>query len=123
MAVVPVPQIADRIAALMQDRLGIGGRGLSAKLRRGGRFLPRPIRADARTVAEAAAMAENPKLARRIDEAGVSRAYQRCVVHLEGIAPDQRKRGLALSMVSSVMVSLLVVGLLALTVLKLRGFL
>ena len=49
------PMPADRIASLMQDRLGARGTGLEAKLASCGRALPRKVRHAAKAVAEAAA--------------------------------------------------------------------
>ena len=38
-------QMADRVAELMEARLRVKGEGLTAKLKRGGRFLPRRVMA------------------------------------------------------------------------------
>ena len=78
-----VQQMADRIAALMEARLGVRGDGLAAKLRRGGRKLPAEVRAEAELLAEAAAQAGNPKLLMQLDHGRIAKAYDVCLKHLK----------------------------------------
>ena len=61
-----VQQMADRIAALMESRLNVGGRGLPEKLRRGGRRLPRRVR---REVEAAVKKAEYERVKRELARA------------------------------------------------------
>lgn len=77
--------MADRIAALMEERLGVRGEGLAAKLRRGGRKLPAEVRAAAELLAEAAAQAGNPKLMLRLDHGRIAQAYDLCLKHLKQV--------------------------------------
>ena len=72
MSAISIQQMADRIASLMQDRLGARGTGLEAKLASRGRALPRKVRHAAKAVAETAAMAQNPKLLLQIDHAALA---------------------------------------------------
>lgn len=82
MGAITIQQMADRVAALMEERLGIKGTGLAAKLRRGGRRLPRKVRTAAEDLAEAAHMSQNPKLLLQVDETRVAEAYDLCLRHL-----------------------------------------
>lgn len=77
-----VLQMADRVAALMEERLGARGEGLAEKLRRCGGKLPKAVRAEAEYLVRAAAQAENPRLMAQIDQARAARAYDVCVRHL-----------------------------------------
>ncbi len=86
-----VQQMADRIAALMEDRLRIRGQSLSEKLRRGGRALPLRVRRAATELARAADLSHHPKLAPRVDPARVRRAYGRCLHHLRPIGAGRRR--------------------------------
>lgn len=86
-----VEQMADRIATLMEDRLGIRGDTLADKLHRGGRRLPVRVRQAAAELALAADHARHPRLAPRIDLGRVRRAYGRCLHHLRPIGAGERR--------------------------------
>jgi hypothetical protein len=121
MGTATIEEMADRIAGLMQDRLGVGGKGLAEKLRRGGRLLPRKVHAEAEVLASAAAMARNPKLLVRMDQARLTQAYEACAKHLGGVNRWGRAKGTTLDVASSIAFRLLVVTGLLIWVLRLRG--
>jgi hypothetical protein len=123
MSGVSVQQMADRVAELMEERLRVRGDGLPAKLRRGGRFLPRKVRAQAAYLAEAAARAQVPRLQLQIDHTKVTTAYDTCVRHLKPLGRGARRRALALDVMTSLAAVVLVTGVLVLAVLVWRGFL
>lgn len=119
---VPIQQMADRVAALMDEKLRVRGQGLSEKLRKGGRLLPRKVRAAAEVLAQGAAMAQNPKLLLQVDQQAVAQAYDTCVRHLGGVDAADRRKGTLVGIASSMAVSLLVVVVLVIAVLVWRGF-
>ncbi|EEW26091.1 hypothetical protein [Rhodobacter ferrooxidans] len=121
MGAVTIQQMADRVAGLMEERLGVKGTGLAEKLARGGRGLPRKVRNAAEDLAKFAEMAQNPRLLLQVDEAAVAEAYDICVRHLGGLAVAGR--GLALAgLLPSVLGSLLVLAALVIGLLAWRGF-
>lgn len=99
--------MADNIARLMEERLGVGGRGLPAKLRRAGRLLPRGRKRDAQAVADALPMADSPRLAKRIDHAQLEAAARRVAAYLEGIDPRKRRIDMALRILGGIAMGLL----------------
>lgn len=119
---VPIQQMADRVAGLMEERLRVRGQGLSEKLRKGGRLLPRKVRAAAEVLAQGATMAQNPKLLLQVDQAAVAAAYDICVRHLGGVNGGDRRKGLLVGVAASMAMSVLVVALLVIAVLVWRGF-
>jgi hypothetical protein len=123
MSSVAIQQMADRVAQLLDERLGIGGRDLGSRLRKGGRMLPKRVRESAQMLAEAAEKAQNPKLLGQIDMGAVSDAYDACLKHLTAIDPADRKRSALSGMIGFVGggIFLLAVGIVA--VLVWRGFL
>lgn len=123
MSAVTIQQMADRVAGLMEERLRAPGIGLTAKLLKRGRLLPRRVREAAEMLAQASVMAQNPKLLRQINEEKVAEAYDVCVRHLGGVKAGEQQRGAALGIAASVAFSLLAVSLLLLAVLRWRGFL
>ncbi|HEX9859406.1 MAG TPA: hypothetical protein VGA75_13685 [Paracoccaceae bacterium] len=123
MGAVTIQQMADRVAALMEERLAVRGRDLAEKLRRGGRRLPRGVRAAADTLATAAQMAQNPKLLLRVDEGQVAEAYDLCLKHLGAVNLRGRRIALLIGMARSIAISLLAVVALVVGVLKWRGYL
>lgn len=119
---VPIQQMADRVAGLMEERLRVRGQGLSEKLRKGGRLLPRKVRMAAEVLAQGAAMAQNPKLLLQVDQAAVAAAYDTCVRHLGGVSSGDRRKGAIIGVAASIAMSVLVVALLVIAVLVWRGF-
>lgn len=120
---VSVEEMADRIAALMGDRLGVRGRTLADKLRRGGGRLPKRIRAEAEVLSRAVAEAGHPVLAARMDRARVAAAFDACLRYLRPIGARQRWLNRLLDFAAQVAFVLLATGLLLLSTLVWRGFL
>ncbi len=121
MSAVTTQQMADRVAALMEERLGVKGKTLADKLRKAGRRLPAAVRAEARFLDTAAAQAQNPKLLMQLDEARVAQAYDTCIRFLNAVDTSARRRALVMGILTSMAFSLFVVGLLFLAVLYWRG--
>jgi len=87
-----VRERADLMAGLIEQRLGIRGKGLEAKLRHAGRTLPRSLRRDGRTIVAALALSGNPKLRRQIDRHGLDRAFRHCEKWLDNVDPRKRRK-------------------------------
>ncbi len=119
---VPIQQMADRVAGLMEQRLRVRGTGLGEKLRKGGRLLPRRVRAAADVLQTGAVMAQNPKLWAQVDQQAVAQAYDTCVRHLNGVDGFDRRKGAVLGIAASVAFSILAVATLLFAVLRWRGF-
>lgn len=122
MSAVTIQQMADRVAQLLQERLGLGGKGLSAKLKRAGRTLPRKVRDAGKLLAAAAQKAQNPKLLGQIDMGEVTEAYDVCLRHLIAIDPVRRKRGYFAGMIGSVGFGVLVLAIAIFGFLAWRGY-
>lgn len=122
MSAVTIHQMADRVAQLLEERLGLGGRDLSAKLKRAGRMLPKKVRDSGKVLAAAAHKAQNPKLLGQIDMGDVTEAYDVCVKHLIAIDPVGRRRDLFAGMVGSVWLGVLVLAVALLGFLAWRGY-
>ena len=116
-----IQEMADRVAALMDEKLHVRGTTLSDTLRRGAGKLPRAVRAEARFLETAAAQAQNPRLLVQIDDGRVAQAYDACVRFLNGVDRKARRRAMLAGMASSIAFSLFVVGVLFLAVLYWRG--
>ncbi|MDJ0628392.1 MAG: hypothetical protein QNJ44_09050 [Rhodobacter sp.] len=114
---------SERLAKLMEDRLGIGGRGLEAKLRKAGRRLPKWVQRSAAQLVEAERKLGHPKLAMQIDPAGLDRAYQQCERYLKDIDPMDRHKDRVLGFLAVNAVNLGLLGLGLLVVLKAGGHL
>jgi hypothetical protein len=120
MSATTIQQMADRVAQLMQDRLHLKGRSLDEKLRRGGRQVPRRLRAPARFLADAADLAQNPRLAMQIDSAAVAEAYDRCIAALGGSGRAGRWMTWGLNRLATIVLSLMVLAALIVLVLRWR---
>lgn len=83
---------ADQLAGLIEERLGIPGRGLETKLRRAGRALPRYIRREAAKIEQAIQLSANPKLMRQVDPTGIEKAFGKCESWLKTIDPKERRK-------------------------------
>jgi hypothetical protein len=88
--------LADEVAhvsRLLKAGLGLGGADLAAQLRRGGRLLPRPVRAAAGRLAAAQAMLGQPKLARQLDLGALQRDARLCLQHLTPLVQQRVRHG------------------------------
>lgn len=70
------------VGRLLKAGLGLRGDDIAAQLRRGGRLLPRRVRAAAGRLAAAEAMLQQPKLAKQLDTAALQKDVRLCVQHL-----------------------------------------
>lgn len=118
-----IQQMADRVAQLMEDRLKLRGKGLQEKLRRGGRLVPKRLREAGTVLAEAAALAQNPKLQARIDHEMVAAAYDSCLKELGGVNAGERRMTALVNFLASVTVSLMLLAALVAGLLYWRGLL
>lgn len=115
-------RMAGRVAELFEARLNVGGKTLSDKLRRGGRRLPRNVRREAAYLAQAVEQAKVPKLMVQIDHARTADAYDACLRYLTPIGAGERRRRLAMQVITGIGAAIFVTGLLVLLVLIWRGY-
>lgn len=108
---------AERVSALLEERIGLGGADLGSKVTRGRRVLQRDLRQAAARLARAAEMAAHPRLMAQVDERRVDDDYRLLVRKLEAIPPGSLKRDLFRSSVQSVLTTVLALVLLTVGVL------
>ncbi len=120
---ISVQQMADRIAELMEARLRVRGVGLSAKLKRGGRHLPKRVLAAADALAEAERQSQVPQLQARIDRETTAQAYDICVRYLKPLGAGARRRAFLWSLAGSAVAAVLLAAAMAITLLVWRGYL
>lgn len=112
----------EEVRRLLHERLRIGGRSLDAQLPRARRVLPRAVMREARYLAQAAALAGNPKLLRMIDDTKLARAHVIVVDHLKTIDPGYQRRTRILNTTGIIALNLLIIGSALIGVLIWRGF-
>ena len=120
--VMRLQQMVDEVREGLVDKLRVRGRSLDVQVQRAGRLLPRRVKRDATYLAQAMALADNPKLARMVDMAQARQAHERVLGFLGGIDPGAQRRTAALNLVASIAFALLVTAVLVLFVLVQRGF-
>lgn len=113
-------QMAERVSALLEERLKVRGRSLSEKVRKAGGRLPRKVRKAAALLGQVGDMAQNPKLLGRVDEAEVARAFDTCMRHFSKASSDGKKSAVA-GVVASIGFAIFTVILLVLGVIYWRG--
>ena len=121
MSIVTVQQMADRITALLGERLRVKGDTLEVRLARAGRRLPFKVREAGAVLAKATVMIRNPKLMSQVDDEMVAQAYDICVRHLTSINPAAARSGMVLDIAARIAFALLIVALLFVSVLYWRG--
>ena len=121
MSVVTIQQMADRVSALLAERLRVSGDGLEARLKRAGRRLPLKVREAGERLVQATVMIRNPKLVAQVDDATVALAYDICVRHLSTVNPMAARKGMILDIAARIAFAVLVVAVLFVAVLYWRG--
>lgn len=121
MSVVTVQQMADRVSALLGERLRVRGDTLEARLKKAGRRLPRKVREAGAVLVQAGQMVRNPKLMHLVDEEVVAQAYDTCLRHLAKVNPREARITLLVGIAAHIAFSLLVVAVLVIVTLYWRG--
>ena len=120
-----VQSMADEVATLMAERLGGLRRGPRADrrtmLRRRGAALPRPLRRQAVTLRDAAALSAAPRIARQIDAAAAERSHATLVRHLKPLGQFSRAQGRAATIAATVVLGVLLLAAATIWVLVRRG--
>lgn len=80
------------LAALMREKLGVGGRDLSAGQKRAGRMLPRWVRRDLTFLREQETMSGHPRLQAQVDTRRVRKVENRVRDYLGDIDPAERRK-------------------------------
>jgi len=81
-----------KISALFAERMRLRGT-LESQVYKASPKLPRRVRKAAKSVAETLKIAENPKLARMVDEKALRQAGDLVIDHLEAIDPWDQFKG------------------------------
>jgi len=81
-------RLAERLTALMRDKLELKAETFPAALHRAGRRLPRGLRRDGRIIVAALEQVRNPRLARIADGDGAARAARRLERYLNSLDPQ-----------------------------------
>lgn len=111
----------DEMRGLLDSQLRARGVSLEAQVRKAGRRLPRRIRNDAQSVIAAMSLAQNPKLARMVDEKSVSKSALSVIDHLKTIDPMDRFKGRLLGVLGAISAILILTFVLVVYVLVKRG--
>lgn len=84
MSAASIRQMADRIAALVEERLRLPRKDLDTAryLLKAQRHVPKAVAADLRVMAEAVSLAGDANALRRVDYERLSAAYEGCQRHL-----------------------------------------
>ena len=113
---------AERVAKLIEERLGVRGRGLETKLRRAGRMLPNWVRREAERIVEARRLVQHPKLMRQTDPQALERAAERCERWLKSIDPWERRKDRILGFLAVNAFNLIVIAAAFVAFLVWRGY-
>lgn len=115
-------RIGARLSALGEQKLGIRGASIVRLSRKAAPRLPRAVRRDLRRVAEAAPLADHPRLRLTLDARELKRAGARVEAHLAGIDPADRRKGWWLGLLGGMAFNILLAFALLIVLLLWRGF-
>lgn len=107
----------------MEERLDVRGADFAAKTRRAGRLLPRHVREAAGVLTRALSLMDHPQLSRQMNAVELEAAAHVVEVYLLDVDPWDRRRGIAVSWLSGLVLSLLLLGAGVFLVLGWRGYL
>ena len=100
---------ADGLADLIEQKLGVRGKGLERKLRKAGRLLPRYVRREAAQIVAAQRLTAHPKLMMQTDPSALDRAFRQCERWLKTVDPAKRRRDKVLKFLGLNAMNMLVV--------------
>ena len=112
---------ADQLCELLEEKLGVRGKGLERKVKKAGRLLPGHIRRKSMVIVKALGMQGSPKMARLVDDAKVKTAFRDCETYLGSVNAWDRKIGKLIGVAASITLSMVIVAALFVTVLVWRG--
>ncbi|MDU8929889.1 hypothetical protein RXV86_21085 [Alisedimentitalea sp. MJ-SS2] len=118
-----ITKLQSDLKTRLDQKLGLKRGSLEKRMKKAGRRLPRRVHRDAAAIGEAAALAEHPKLRRRVDAAGIKAAHHRISEHLSRIDPREQRIRFWLGVLAGLAFNVLAVATLVIVVLKWRGFL
>ncbi len=123
MSEISVQILCDEVVSLARSQLGLSGSTLTKVSQRGRRVFPRRIRNQIKRLIDAQTMAENPKLMRQLDLAGLQKSHKEIVTYLTAIDPNARHRDLLWSIFGSLGISLFILGGVVIVALVQLGYL
>lgn len=112
----------ETVQDLLREKLGIRKRNLSRMLQKAGRRLPKRLHGRVQALIDAQALAQNPKLAKRLDKASVTQAFDEITAHLRKIDVAQRRKDVLLGLAGTVAFNMLVLGVAFITWLWWQGY-
>lgn len=117
-----VSEKAEELAAQMARQLRLRGGRLADVAGRAGRLLPRRLQSEVAYLVEAETLAQNPKLAYRVDPKRFARAERRLRRFLDAQDPAAARRGEILDRLAAVVFVLFVIVLGVFFLLLSRGY-
>lgn len=121
MAQVTVDQMVARLAVLVERKMRLRARDPMTCLRLAEKRLPYAQRKALRQILEAQPIAQNPKLARRLDMARLRAAERRVSSYLQGYDMADRRLGALLGLLGGLSFNLILLAVLVLGLLMMRG--
>lgn len=122
MAELDIAAKARRLEELLDRGYGTGEKGLRHALGKAGRRLPRRMRRAGVAVADADYMSGHPKLFWQIDRKRVAREAEILEDYLKSVNPGKRRVDLLLSILRSLALNFLILGLLIYALARWRGW-
>ena len=116
-----IAERSNRIAELMQERLGVRGDTLESKLNRAGSEIPKWVRKEAQHLVEAQRLMGHPKLMMQANVANVDSAFRACETYLTSINRAERRKTKVLGFLATNAFNLLLVGAMFVVTLRLTG--
>lgn len=102
---------ADALHAKLETRLGLKTKRFEARLTKAmGRF-PKPVRRAAKTILDARAQMQHPKLARLVDPAGLDNAFDTVQRHLKTVDIQEERITRILGTLGAMVFNLVLLGL------------
>jgi hypothetical protein len=115
MSAASIRQMAERVAALVEDRLRLPRKGVDTAhyLIKAERHVPKDVAAQLRVLAEAMSLTGDANAVRRVDYERLSVAYETCLAHFQALPAGIRRQRFLAEAARNIWVNLLVFALVA----------
>jgi len=116
-----INQKAEALKSAVKAKYGVRGKTLAARLGKAGRLLPKRVHHEGLVIQEAMDKMHHPRLAATVDPMRLEAAFLHITNHLDGVDPNDRRKGKVLGWLGGQVFNLILIAALLVALMWWRG--